>query len=129
MGMKLLKSISLNSCDGSWLIGEAPNVINVQSKHMHDIWVNLGGQRVITGFDLPKGEVLDKFGFCANQQINILGTQSSNYRDRAPPSYVQYQMNTAPKKGDKVTRIQMFRGMKGNEEEKMNDDDNDIKSP
>ena len=122
--MTLLEIINKNSCDGSWLIGECPNMINVQNKHMHDIWVGLGGERVITGFDLPKEDVLDKFGFSECQEVNVLGTSSSNYKNRAPESYVKYQTTTGPKKGDKVTRIQLFRGMKAT-----NDDDNDAKSP
>merc|ERR1712228_69416 len=125
--MKLLNCISMNSCNGSWLIGECPNVINVQNKDMHNIWVNLGGERVITGFDLPREDILNKFGFAECQEVNALGTLSSNYKDRAPESYVKHQTATNPKKGDKVTRILLFRGMKG-DGNKLNDD-SDVKSP
>merc|ERR1712130_389164 len=128
--VKLLNCVNMNSCNGSWLIGECPNVINVQNKDMHNIWVNLGGGRAITGFDVPKQDILDKFGFTEYQEVNPLGTLSSNYKDRAPASYVNYQTATKPKKGDKVTRILLFRGMKGmkDNENKLNDE-NDLKSP
>jgi len=128
--MELLECISSNSCDGSWLIGETPNVVNVQQKQMHDIWVNLGGQRAITGFDMPKQDILEKFGFKQFPHVSTLGTSDSNYNDRAPQSYVKYQTTSAPMKGDKITRIQLFRGMKGSEtEDNDNDGQNDVKSP
>eukprot|EP01083_Nonionella_stella_P110749 324311_1 len=114
--VKVLKVMSANSCDGSWLIGEIPNKVNVELKQMHDIWVNLGGQRVVTGIDLPKDAILDQFGFVQCQHVNTLGTLDSNYNHRAPESYVKYQTTSNAMKGDKVTRIQLFRGMKSDED-------------
>ncbi len=118
----MLKVMSTNSFEGSWLIGEIPNVVNVELKAMHDVWVNLGGQRIVSGVDLPQFEILDRFGFTELQHVNTLGTFDSNYRNRAPPAYVQYETATKPMKGDKVTRIQLFRGMKC-------ESDEDFKSP
>mmetsp|Transcript_73784 Transcript_73784/g.117644 ORF Transcript_73784/g.117644 Transcript_73784/m.117644 type:complete len:466 (-) Transcript_73784:11-1408(-) len=128
---RLLATLRSCSCAGSWLIGEIPNVVNVQLKDMHDLWVNLGGQRVVTGMDLPKTQILDAFGWSACQKVNVLGIGESNFNERCPESYIQYQTRTEPKKNDRITRIQMFVGMKGEENGSgllENDEESDAKT-
>ena len=119
---KLLNDVSSICCDGSWIIGEIPNKINISLKEMHDIWVNLGAQKVKTGIDLPKDEILDKYGFKQFQDVNILGTNDSNFNNRCPESYIKYQLTSEARQDDKITRIQLFRGMKS-------DDSDDQKTP
>lgn len=121
----LMSTIRDNSVEGSWFIGEMPNVVNCGMKDMWDSWCDLGGKRAVSGVDLPKYDILDKYGFNAFQNINILGTAESNYHDRAPESYVKHQMSSKPMKGDKIARIQMFRGMKCSDAD---DGQNDEKS-
>ena len=125
---EILSIIDKNTCNGSWLIGEIPNKINVSLKGTHDIWVKLGGARVLTGCDLPKNDILNKYGFTENQNVNILGVDESNYNNRSPKEYIKYQKMSKPVNGDKITRIQLYRGMKPYENDNDNDD-NDIKTP
>lgn len=111
----VLETIEKNSANHSWIIGECPNLINAESEEMHEAWMKLGANGVQCGWDLPLDSILNRFGFSGNVEVGILGCGDSNYYGRAPPAYVEYQLQNEPCLNDKIARILLWRGMKQND--------------